>query len=58
MTDLDGAGHVGARPAEVEEGEDGHSDGEPVDERDVVDQRVDVCGGEVEQRREALVTRQ
>ena len=53
---LDGAMCVGALPAEVEEGENRHADGKPVDEANVVDERLNVGGCQVQQRGEPLNT--
>ena len=49
LTYLDGSGGVGAFPAEIEEGKDGHADGEPVDKSHIVDEGLDVHRGEVQQ---------
>lgn len=46
-------GQVGSLPAEVGQTGDTEADGEPGGEADVVDQRVDVLRGQVEQRQEA-----
>lgn len=55
---FNGSVHVGTFPAEVEQSNNRKSNGKPVDEGDIVDEAVHVCGGEVDEGSDTLQTSQ